>query len=111
MLFDTVDEGISVHYSEFDDIRARLARYCRGLDRMDKDMAYAVWHPDATATYYDMFEGSGHGFIDWVWKVHAGVERHSHQIANTLVNIDGDKAVSEAYVTVCLWARPDQDGK
>jgi hypothetical protein len=54
---------------------------------------------------------NGPGFIDWVWKIHASVERHSHQIANTLVNIDGDKAVSAGYVTACLWARPDEDGK
>ena len=44
-----------------------LCRYCRGLDRMDKEMAYAVWHEDGTALYHGMYEGTGRGFVDWVW--------------------------------------------
>ena len=39
-------------------IRDALSRYCRGLDRMDKAMAYAVWHPDGTADYQGIFEGT-----------------------------------------------------
>ncbi|MEH6607554.1 MAG: nuclear transport factor 2 family protein [Pseudomonadales bacterium] len=87
-----------------------LCRYCRGLDRMDKEMAYAVWHPDATAHYHGMYEGTGHGFVDWVWQAHLHMERHSHQIANSLICVDGDKAESETYVTVVLWTIPDGDG-
>jgi hypothetical protein len=30
-------------------IRDVLSRYCRGLDRMDKAMAYSVFHADASA--------------------------------------------------------------
>ena len=30
-------------------IRDLLSRDCRGLDRMDKEMASGVFHPDATA--------------------------------------------------------------
>jgi len=93
------------------EIREVLCRYCRGLDRMDKEMAYSVWHDDGTALYYDMFEGSGHGFVDWVWQAHAPMERHSHQIANSLINIQGDKASSETYITVTLWTNPDAEGK
>ncbi|MHA7837063.1 MAG: nuclear transport factor 2 family protein [bacterium] len=91
-------------------IRDVLSRYCRGLDRMDKEMAYAVWHPDATACYDGIYEGSGHGFVDWVWEAHASMERHSHQITNVLIELDGDRATSEAYVTVVLWTRPDAEG-
>jgi hypothetical protein len=29
---------------------------------------------------------------------------HSHQIANVLIEVDGDTAGSEAYVTATLWA-------
>jgi len=92
-------------------IRDVLARYCRGLDRMDKPMAYAVWHADATACYDGIYEGSGHGFVDWVWQAHAAMERHSHQITNVLIELDGDRARSEAYVTVVLWTLPDTDGR
>ena len=93
------------------EIRDVLSRYCRGLDRMDKEMAYSVWHDDATALYYDMYEGTGRGFIDWVWVAHEAMQCHSHQITNVLIQVDGEKAVSEAYVTVVLWTMPSDNGK
>lgn len=92
-------------------IREVLARYCRGLDRMDKAMAYSVWWDGGTAFYDGIFEGTGHGFIDWVWESHAGMERHSHQITNVLIDVDASQATSEAYVTVVLWTLPDAEGK
>ncbi|MEP1472448.1 MAG: nuclear transport factor 2 family protein [Halieaceae bacterium] len=87
-----------------------LCRYCRGLDRMDKAMAFSVWHEEATAIYHGMYEGTGHGFVDWVWQAHAAMERHSHQIANSLIEVDGDSAKSETYVTIALWTIPDEQG-
>lgn len=91
-------------------INDALCSYCRGLDRMDKELAYSVWHEDGTALYHDMYEGTGRGFVDWVWDAHAPMERHSHQIANSLVKIEGDLAESETYVTVVLWTKPDSAG-
>jgi hypothetical protein len=93
------------------EIRDVLSRYCRGLDRMDKEMAYSVWHQGGTAHYHEIFEGTGHGFIDWVWQAHAAMQCHSHQITNVLIEVDGDTASSEAYVTVVLWTLPDDSGK
>ena len=85
--------------------------YCRALDRMDKDAAYQVWHPDGTADYgEDIFGGTGHEFVDWVWTAHAAMSTHSHQITNVLIKVKGDKAVSEAYVTVALRTLPFGDG-
>lgn len=95
-------EKIVADLAEKAAIRDVLSRYCRGLDRMDKAMAYAVFAPEATANYYGIYIGTGHGFIDWVWGAHATMATHSHQITNVLIEIDGDKAVSEAYVTVVL---------
>lgn len=92
-------------------IRDVLSRYCRGLDRMDKAMAYSVFHPRAKALYHDIYTGTGHGFVDWVWEAHGAMERHSHQITNVLIEVDGDRAVSEAYVTVALWTLADDSGK
>jgi len=93
------------------EIRDVLSRYCRGLDRMDKEMAYGVWHPGATAFYDGIYEGTGRGFIDWVWQAHAAMDRHSHQITNVLIEVHGDRATSEAYVTVVLWTLPDEYGR
>ena len=47
-----------------DAIREQTYNYARGLDRMDKDLAYQVWHPDGTARYIGTYEGTGAGFVD-----------------------------------------------
>jgi hypothetical protein len=91
-------------------IRDVLSRYCRGLDRMDREMAYSVWHEGGTAHYIDSYDGSGRGFIDWVWQAHSAMQRHSHQITNVLIEVAGQAASSEAYVTAGLWTQPDADG-
>jgi hypothetical protein len=85
-----------------------LHRYCRGLDRMDRAMAEAVWHPGGTADYGPMFQGTGTGFLDWVWSAHEGMARHSHMVSNALIelDLDHDTAVSECYVSVWLRTAP-----
>lgn len=82
-------------------ITEQLHRYCHGLDRFDRAMA-DIWHPGGTASYGGIFEGTGAGFLDWVWPVHEGFETTSHQVTNILIEVDGDRATSETYVTVCL---------
>ena len=93
--------------SDKQEITEVIYRYCRGLDRMDADLVRSVWHPEGTADYGpDMFRGTGDGFVDWVCAAHAGMERHSHQITNILIEVDGDSAASESYVTVALRTKP-----
>jgi hypothetical protein len=88
-----------------------LHRYCRGLDRMDRELAESVWHPGGTADYGEMHQGTGTSFLDWVWPVHEGFARHSHMVSNVLIDVDveADTASSECYVSV--WLRfPAHDG-
>jgi hypothetical protein len=87
-----------------------LYRYCRGLDRMDLELARSVWHHDGTAHYGDLFNGTAEGFVKWVWEAHAAMERHSHQVTNILIEVDGDSAVSESYVTVALRTKAAAGG-
>jgi len=83
-----------------------IYRYCRGLDRMDREMALSIWHDDGTADYGEYYRGTGAGFVEWVWGSHASFERHSHQITNILIELrDENHAVSEAYVTAALRQR------
>ena len=87
-----------------------IYRYCRALDRMDLDMAATIWHPDGTADYGPtMFQGTGAGFIAWVWEQHTAMQSHSHQISNVLIEVDGDRAASEAYVTAALRTESGPD--
>lgn len=89
-----------------------LYRYCRSLDRMDRELYATVFEPGADLDYGEIFAGTAEQFRDWVWEAHAGMQAHSHQITNILTEIDvgGGHAVSEAYVTVCLRTKPDQNG-
>jgi SnoaL-like domain len=89
-----------------------IYRYCRALDRMDLAMAATIWHPDGTADYGPtMFQGTGAGFITWVWEQHAAMQAHSHQISNVLIEVDGARAASEAYVTAALRTESGPDAQ
>lgn len=79
-----------------------IYRYCRALDRFDRELALSCWHPDGTVDYGALFAGPGSGFVDWVFKLHEGMERTHHNITNILIELDGDAAVSEAYWLVWL---------
>jgi hypothetical protein len=83
-----------------------IYRYCRALDRMDRELIATVWHPDGTADYGSMFTGSASDWIAWVWVQHERFYRHSHQMTNVLIDVRGDRAVSETYAIVTLRARP-----
>ena len=61
-------------------IAEQLANYARAMDRIDHDLGYAVWHPEGTARYGTMFEGTGRDFIDWVCATHAQMIAHMHRV-------------------------------
>ncbi|MFY9328969.1 MAG: nuclear transport factor 2 family protein [Georgfuchsia sp.] len=94
---------------ELDQLLAKQAiteviyRYCRSMDRMDVELGYSVWHDGGTADYGSLFKGSGRGFIDWVTEYHRALQAQSHQVANILIEVDGDTARSESYITVALF--------
>jgi hypothetical protein len=91
-------------------ITDQIYRYCRAMDRIDHELGYSIWHDDGTADYgTDVFVGSGRDFIDFVCVQHGHVLVHSHQVTNIVIELDGDKASSEAYVTARL--RMDRGGK
>jgi hypothetical protein len=89
-------------------ITEQIHTYCRAVDRIDNDLGRSVWHEDGTADYGPIFQGTGHGFIEYVEGSHRAKLGHSHQITNILIRVDGDRAASEAYVTATL--RFEQDG-
>lgn len=92
-----------------DAIMDLIYRYCRAMDRIDREQGYDIWHPDGTADYGpDIFQGSGRDFVDHVCAQHAQTLGHSHQIGNIVLEIDRDTAASESSVTATL--RIEQGG-
>ncbi len=103
----TVDELIAKQA-----IAEGLYRYCRSLDRMDRELYGTVFETGARLDYGDYFSGTAEQFCDWVWDQHLATQAHSHQITNIMAEVDAreGRAASEAYVTVCLRTKPDTAG-
>lgn len=92
-----------------DKIAHALAAYCRGMDRIDDDLARSLWHPGGEAIYEMVFEGTGEEFCDWVVGFHHGMVRTSHEILNKTIVVKGQTAASETYVEVNLLR--EENGK
>lgn len=91
-------------------ITEQIYRYCRSVDRLDVALGHSVFHEDATADYGPTgYQGTGRGAIDWICAAHRHLLFHSHQVSNVLIEVDGDRAGSEAYVTATL--RMERQGK
>ncbi|MDE0366403.1 MAG: nuclear transport factor 2 family protein [Gammaproteobacteria bacterium] len=78
------------------EIREALARYARGIDRYDIELAKSAYHPDATDEH-GPYRGNAHEVMDRVERGMAGIEACQHQILNTLIELDGERANVESY--------------
>ena len=89
-----------------------LYRYCRAMDRIDREATLAIWGRDGTCNYSSTEGVPDTLFRDYLTgstKARQGFANHSHQITNILIELEGDRAVSEAYFTASLQTVP-QDG-
>lgn len=86
-----------------------LHRYCRAMDRMDRDLALSCWHPGGTDEHTPLFSGTGEAFVEWVWKIHKPMVLTRHTLSNILIEVEGDQAWSESYWQVLL--RIERDGR
>lgn len=92
------------------EIRAVLARYCRGIDRLDLDLVRSCYHPDATDDH-GRYRGGVDGFIDWVIQPLSRFERTMHFLGTSNIEFapgSAEAAVSETYaVAYHRGTRPD----
>lgn len=102
--------------SEIRDLRDRqqiteaIYAYCRAVDRIDREAGYALFNEGAQVDYGEhIFIGDARGLIDHICDSHLLGLAHSHQIGNVIIRIDGDRAVSEAYVNSAM--RLERDGR
>jgi SnoaL-like domain len=97
-------------------IRQVAVNYCRGIDRLDRELFESVWNPGATCEYEGMLKGTAEEITDIFLdspESHRGWQMHSHQVTNQTVvlNDDGDRAVTETYVTARIRSFPDPVGR
>jgi len=91
-------------------ITEQLYRYCRAVDRIDIPLGHSVWHEDATADYgAEFYQGPGKPVIDLICKSHEGLISHSHMVTNVIIDLDGNRAGSEAYIYGTM--RIERDGR
>ncbi len=73
-----------------------LARYARGMDRLDRELARSAYHDDAVDDHVG-FVGGVDDFLDWSFAYHGTQVRHQHYITNHSIDPDGDMAHVESY--------------
>ena len=74
-----------------------LYRYCRGVDRGDREMIRSVYHSDATDDH-GSWSGLGVDFADYLVDSMASATLvGQHQIHNVLIEVDGELAACESY--------------
>ena len=88
------------------DICDCLARFCRGMDRFDRELFLSAFHPDAVIAAGD-FVGEPADLYDWARNMHEqGQVATQHGLLNNTCDIDGDTAHSETYY---LFAARNRD--
>jgi SnoaL-like domain len=82
------------------EIEECIKRVARGLDRHDTELARSGFHPHARDDHA-LFIGSAMDMINWANEFHdAGLKSHQHLLTNILIDLHGDEAHAETYVTV-----------
>lgn len=72
-----------------------VMRYCRGVDRYDRELIASVFHEDAE---YDLGSLQLHGAAEIADRLSQGRRRGGmHFVGNVLIEVDGDVAICESY--------------
>lgn len=73
------------------EIRDVLARYVRGVDRLDAELIRGCYHADAYEVH-GIFNGNAHEFA--TWRVRQTFRSH-HVLSESAIKFDGDRAFVE----------------
>ena len=88
---NTIDELIAKQ-----DIYELIARYMRGLDRLDADLLRSVFHEDGWCEY-GICNAPPFEFVDFAMGALKDHEANQHMIGNVLIDVEGDQAYGEVY--------------
>ena len=79
------------------DILDCIYRYCRGVDRLDRELLLSAYHPDAVDDH-GVHKAVIGEFADWAFEQHRRVHHgHQHYVMNHSCDLDGDVAHTETY--------------
>lgn len=78
-------------------IQDTMYRWCRAVDRLDRQGMLAVFHPEATDSH-GAYIGPVAGLVDWIVQRHQTIPFSSHLISNMLIEFaSADAALVETY--------------
>jgi hypothetical protein len=101
-------ERIVSELKDREEIRDCLARYCRGVDRFDRELVLSAYHPDALDEH-GKFVGHREDFAEWAIGQHADAHlSHQHCILNHSCELSEDTAHTETYF---LFVAMNRTGK
>lgn len=81
-------------------IREAMARYCRGIDRLDVDLIKSAYHPDAFDDH-GPFKGLRDDFVAWVVPfMRREYVSTSHHLTTQSIEVRGDIGYAETYAVV-----------
>ncbi|HEX7096302.1 MAG TPA: nuclear transport factor 2 family protein [Acidimicrobiales bacterium] len=86
-----------------------VLRYCRGIDRCDREMVRDCYWPEAIDEH-GSFTGTRDEYVAWVFdRMLPRYAFTTHHVMNNLVEVDGDRARSETYGISTHRAAPGHD--
>lgn len=74
-----------------------VLRYCRGIDRLDRELVRSCYHDDATDEH-GSFNGGVEEYLEWVFRLVPKYDASQHLVANQLVEFREGRAASGAAV-------------
>ncbi|EME22682.1 nuclear transport factor 2 family protein [Rhodococcus triatomae] len=90
-----------------------MCRYCRGVDRMDKELTLSCFWPGAIDVHIgrhgQLHTGTAEEFFDREWEGFSDFTASQHYLCNMLIDVDGDRAVAETYQFSFYWREPGDD--
>jgi SnoaL-like domain len=88
-------------------IKEAMARYCRGIDRLDADLIRSAYHPDAFDDH-GPFKGLRDDFVEWIVPfLRREYVTTSHHLTTQSIEVDGDVARVETYAVVVQQKESD----
>jgi hypothetical protein len=82
--------------SDSEQIRQVIVDSCRGWDRCDRELVQSCYHPDAVEDR-GFYRGPALEFYDATAELRAAVRASHHNLGQTDIELDGDRAAAETY--------------
>jgi hypothetical protein len=91
-------------------IRQVLHRFCRGDDRLDRELVQSCYHPDAIDDH-GVYKGPALGYFDGTAAAREHIRLVHHHLGQSLIELQENTAVAETYAIVTVVIEMDGDAQ